>query len=1700
MRISLSYILLFCTLFVIIQGCLFNANDSTSREYIISVTVDKVVPVDQIEVTRVIDGDTTLLIFDVNSIDMSVLDSANNSYRVTVPLKGKSVSEVELFYTVKSRGVIVLTNEHNFQLAGEISASTQKVDSLIIDLLKQYHRKKQLANVNNSDSTHLENVRTFNSNLFSALIASRMRIADTTQARNLYNAYKSNEKNMNGSETAPDTLRLLGHIRDTLTVHNLNFPEVLGYLYSEGAPFTSLIDSLPLPKERDPLSQTWLFPVGAKGTVTDFKDTVLFIDIVIIKETEVLETFRAEFDKESGVYSVKAGVSFPGVYFAEMRITNTDSLLSGWAGVQFTEKDTLITFPEISALNAEPWITVETPIPLSIMDSFHVTVLAGDSIGGNPVVVSWSIDSVFHDIAVPIIAPNVPNDSQMVVMRVTDSDFNSVFDTVYVSVLLDAPTVVLTSPDSIIDLADSVRLNWAGSDHFGSIIQYSVRPIEGATIADWIDVGLDTTISFEHLTTDGVFRYMLRAMDDDGVLAFDTVTLTKIIDPPVVEKVALVGTASQNGALKVVYTYHDVLGDVEGTTQFQWFRGTDSIQGAIDSLYTPVYADSGAVLSCLVTPVALTGYQKVGLGVLGSVTGKVTGFNVPVADSVSIIGSHVYATLHTVSYLYSDVDEDAEGTSGVQWFRDAAPIVGQNDSTYLPTEEDVGHMLSVSVTPISLSGTVLSGVAHLSEEILITGQLPVPAISLVGGVFTEPQDVTIDVSVIGAAIHYTLDGSDPDATSPLYTEALSIAASATLRVRLIKTGWTASAVVFQSYTITGTVEEPVFSVAPGSYATAQPVEITSETSGVEIRFTTDGSEPSVVSQLYTGAVAVTTSQKIRARAFKVNWLPSVFTEAEYIILGTVSLPSVSPVGGTYTAAVSVTLSSNIDQTEIYYTTDGSEPTKSTALYSAPFEVAASATVQARAYRDGWVESSIVSQSYVITGTVATPTVDNTGGVYTASISVVLQSNTPGAVIKYTTDGTIPTASSPVYTNSIPIPSTTTLTARAFKADWIDSEVLTHTYTITGTLAAPSVDIPGRTSATELTVSANAVAPQITIRYTTDLSDPDESSPVLSSLLISSSTTLKMRAFRLDWISSSVTTEFYTITGSLALPQVSESGGTYTSARSITITHDNNLATLYYTLDGSVPTESDTEYTGPISITATKTLRARAYLASWTPSNISAHTYVITGQVTTPLISPAGTTHSTTQTVEISGVNVGAVIYYTTNGAVPTQSSSIYSAPFILNTSATIRARAFLTDWDPSTIATVSYELIVPVPTASQGGGTFQDPISVTLSSATGSTIYYTEDGSTPSTGSSLYSTPLSVSTSRTIRFIATRLGWSSSSVIDRVYVITGTAQAPTISLDAGQYNDEQSITVTPVSGTTVYYTTDGSTPTESDTEATGTMSVTKSDFYRFRAFRSGWTPSNVIDRNYELIVPTPSATVSASAATSISVSASASIGTLRLTWSAGTPSDPTESSTEYSSGFSVTSTRTYKYKAFRTGWTSSATVTETYTINGQAAPPSPTSGGSAATSITVNVTAPAGTIRYTFSASGTPSNPTSSSSVWSNRTITSSTDGTYKFAVFRTNYEMSNVITETYTINGQLPAPKISNTIGAAWAREITVTASSGATIWYSFNGSSWTQYVKPFWQSCTSQCNGPGHASFRTYTTRTNWEDSEVVSEDIKL
>ena len=78
---------------------------------------------------------------------------------------------------------------------------------------------------------------------------------------------------------------------------------------------------------------------------------------------------------------------------------------------------------------------------------------------------------------------------------------------------------------------------------------------------------------------------------------------------------------------------------------------------------------------------------------------------------------------------------------------------------------------------------------------------------------------------------------------------------------------------------------------------------------------------------------------------------------------TVTTPTIQPSGGTFTASQSVSITDGTAGATIYYTTDGSTPSTSSPLYSAPFSLTSATNVQAMAAANGYNNSSSTSASF-----------------------------------------------------------------------------------------------------------------------------------------------------------------------------------------------------------------------------------------------------------------------------------------------------------------------------------------------------------------------------------------------------------------------------------------------------------------------------------------------------------------------------------------------------------------------------------------------------------------------------------------------------------------------------------------------------------------------------------------------------------------
>lgn len=195
--------------------------------------------------------------------------------------------------------------------------------------------------------------------------------------------------------------------------------------------------------------------------------------------------------------------------------------------------------------------------------------------------------------------------------------------------------------------------------------------------------------------------------------------------PPGANGLSITGILKSGSALTGLYSYADVENDSEGLSQYFWFMADDFlgtnptiISTARTISYTITAANVGKYISFAVLPVAKTGslygiqQSSAWLGPIGNAA--------PVVSNITITGNVVDGQMLTLHYLFSDAENDAEGSSVYQWFvsddnigTNLTAITGANFFTYNLSSLNIGKYICVQVLPVAMTGT-FNGVAKKS--------------------------------------------------------------------------------------------------------------------------------------------------------------------------------------------------------------------------------------------------------------------------------------------------------------------------------------------------------------------------------------------------------------------------------------------------------------------------------------------------------------------------------------------------------------------------------------------------------------------------------------------------------------------------------------------------------------------------------------------------------------------------------------------------------------------------------------------------------------------------------------------------------------------------------------------------------------------------------------------------------------------------
>lgn len=387
-------------------------------------------------------------------------------------------------------------------------------------------------------------------------------------------------------------------------------------------------------------------------------------------------------------------------------------------------------------------------------------------------------------------------------------------------------------------------------------------------------------------------------------------------------------------------------------------------------------------------------------------------------------------------------------------------------------------------------------------------------------------------------------------------------------------------------------------------------------------------------------------------------------------------------------------------------------------------------------------------------------------------------------------------------------------------------------------------------------------------------------------------TLRAKAYHPDYLPSETVVAAFDVDARLNTPVFSRTSGDYLEPFSVALTLPNapGGSAVFYTLTGQDPDYNDTQYTGPISLTrGSHELRAVAYRPGYVRSDVASAEYRIFApneveRAEAPYFtSPRGSgTFTGSATVAIETDTQDGIIRWTAGldqlpAIDPTATlGNAYTGPFNLpKGNWFIRAITVKDGLFDSPIAQINVNIVDPLgttsaPVISPPGGVFNNDVQVRLAGAvtfvnnqgqtvtdsSGMQIQYTLDGSDPDINSNFnpqsnrrYLQPFTLNRSSTLRALAYRTFFPISEIVNVEFRFE--AASPSFSQSGGVYYDSVRVALTSETANAIIrYTLDGSEPNEMSTRYTGSILLTSSASIRARAFRNGYSFSEIAEASY----------------------------------------------------------------------------------------------------------------------------------------------------------------------------------------------------------------------------------------------------------
>ena len=336
-----------------------------------------------------------------------------------------------------------------------------------------------------------------------------------------------------------------------------------------------------------------------------------------------------------------------------------------------------------------------------------------------------------------------------------------------------------------------------------------------------------------------------------------------------------------------------------------------------------------------------------------------------------------------------------------------------------PTDKDITVRFTDGTKEVGKAVVAAQSLVRLNPKKDST-QVSTPEFSLGTDTYEDTQYLKISSATEGAKIHYTTDGSNPTAQSPVYEGRLPISSTTTVKAIALKEDYIDS----KMEAVTLTIQSP--SVTTGkNIALGKPTDASSGKDSV--KYIVDGEAKTRWETQMTGG------------EFKADDWCSVDLEKNYTI-NKVKINWESAYASEYKIQVS---DDGKEWKDVYTEKNG----------NAGIKEAVFAPVSARYVRMQGVKRgsdygySIYELGIYEARQASKPQFSLKSGTYNGNQNLSIGSGTQSVEIRYTTDGTEPNEKSPLYIPQLILWKDTTIKAKAFKLGMIPSETAEADYVI-----------------------------------------------------------------------------------------------------------------------------------------------------------------------------------------------------------------------------------------------------------------------------------------------------------------------------------------------------------------------------------------------------------------------------------------------------------------------------------------------------------------------------------------------------------------------------------------------------------------------------------------------------------------------------